>query len=172
MRDNLATQILTQGNTAGEIRIGKEGDWSCLDVAINDLLEGIPQYMHNGLVALIGRDLISREKSILFEAVAGTPTEKAWMDYATVKFGGLSWTTPTFFPARGIVITSLDNLSIYYQDTSWRRHIKDKPEKKRLEDFNSRNEGYVVEVPEKFMAVEFANVKLPFKKADGTMEWR
>jgi hypothetical protein len=30
-----------------------------------------------------------------------------------------------------------------------------------MEDFNSRNEGYVVETPDKFVAVDFKNVKLP-----------
>ena len=44
------------------------------------------------------------------------------------------------------------------QDGSWRRNIKDAPEKDRVEDYNSRNEGYVVETPEKFAALEFGNV--------------
>ena len=44
------------------------------------------------------------------------------------------------------------------QDGSWRRNIKDAPEKDRVEDYNSRNEGYVVETPEKFAALEFWNV--------------
>ena len=59
------------------------------------------------------------------------------------------------------MITSLDNLSIYVQEGTWRRHIKDKPEKDRVEDYNSRNEGYLVETPEKFVALEFDNVTLP-----------
>jgi hypothetical protein len=64
------------------------------------------------------------------------------------------------------VITSLDNLSIYMQSGTWRRHIKDKPEKDRVEDYNSRNEGYVVETPEKLVAVEFDNVTVP--QSDGS----
>ena len=75
-----------------------------------------------------------------------------------VSFGGLPWESPSNFPARGLIVTSYDNLSIYVQDGSWRRHILDNPKKDRVEDFNSRNEGYVVEVPEKFVGIEPAAV--------------
>lgn len=172
MRRYLPANILTEGEQAGQIRIGKDGDYSCLDVAINDIAEGIPYYMQKDLVALIGRDLIVHERALLFDAVQGTPTEKQAMDAFSQKYGGLPWLTPSFFPARGLVITPLANLSIYHQDSSWRRKIEDNPKKDRYEDYLSRNEGYVVEVPEAFVAVEFANVKLPFKKSDGTVEWR
>jgi hypothetical protein len=53
------------------------------------------------------------------------------------------------------------------QEGSWRRHLKDKPEKDRVEDFNSRNEGYVVETPDKFVGIDFNNVVLP----DGADGW-
>jgi hypothetical protein len=65
------------------------------------------------------------------------------------------------------VITSYDNISIYRQSDSWRRQIVDNPKKDQVEDYNSRNEGYVIETPEKFVAVEFANVKVP----DGANGW-
>jgi hypothetical protein len=45
--------------------------------------------------------------------------------------------------------------------------VEDNPKKDRVEDYNSRNEGYVVETPERFVAVEFDNVKLP----DGASGW-
>ncbi|WP_155891386.1 P2 family phage major capsid protein [Oleidesulfovibrio alaskensis] len=44
MRDNLPANILSQGNTANELRIGAGGDWANLDIAVNDMLQGIPQY--------------------------------------------------------------------------------------------------------------------------------
>ncbi len=172
MRDNLPANILREGGTAGEIRLGIGGDFSCLDVAVNDLLEGIPYFLQKDLVALIGRDLIARERAILFEAVQGTPTEKQAMESFAQKYGGLSWQTPSFFPARGLVITPLANISLYHQDSSWRRKIEDNARKDQYEDYLSRNEGYVIETPEQFVGWEFANVKLPFKKSDGTIEWR
>ena len=42
-------------------------------------------------------------------------------------------------------MTSLDNLSIYVQDERMRRHLKDVPERNRVEDYLSSNEAYVVE---------------------------
>lgn len=167
MRDNLAANILTEGGTAGEIRIGTGGDFVNLDHAVADLLEGIPAYLRADLVVMVGSELLAEEKSVLFKAIGQTPSEKTLAAAALSTFGGLPAVSPSNFPARGLVITSYDNLSIYVQEETWRRMLKDKPEKDRVEDYNSRNEGYVVETPEKFVAVEFGNVKLP----DGAGGW-
>jgi len=161
MRDNLAANILTQGATAGQIRIGAGGDYDNLDAAVADLAGGIPRYMRTGLVALIGDELVGLEKSALYKAIGEKPTEKTLATASLTLFGGLPWETPSNFPGRGLVITSYDNLSIYVQSGTWRRHIKEQPKKDRIEDYNSRNEGYVVETPEKLVGVEFANVKVP-----------
>lgn len=161
VREKMTANILTTGEKqAGEIRFGTGGDFINLDHAVLELVEGIPQYLRQGLVALIGSELVGREKTALAIAMGQTPSEKTLTPAAMANFGGLPWETPSNFPGRGLVITSLDNLSIYVQSGSWRRHIKEKPEKDRVEDFNSRNEGYVVETPEKFVAVEFDKVKL------------
>lgn len=160
MRENKPANMLTEGAVAGQIRFGEAGDFVNLDVAVNDMLQGIPSYLRQGLVALIGTDLLAQEKAALMAAVGGKPTEKALAQLSLTTFGGLTWETPSNFPARGLVITSLDNLSIYQQDGSWRRQIVDNPKKDRVEDYNSRNEGYVVETPEKCVGWEFANVKL------------
>lgn len=165
MRENKSANVLDEGATGGEIRLGAGGDWPNLDVAVNDLLQGIPEFMRQNLVALMGGDLIAMEKAALYAAVGGKPTEKTLLAASLTTFGGLPWLTPSNFPGRGLVITSLDNLSIYQQADSWRRQIVDKPSKDRVEDYNTRNEGYVVECPEKLVAVEFANVKL--KNAEG-----
>jgi P2 family phage major capsid protein len=162
MRDKKPANILSTGKKeVGEIRIGPGGDYETLDIAVNDLLQGIPKWKRKGVVALIGDELIARERGAIFNAVKGTPTEKNAMNTAMAKIGGLDWDTPSNFPGRGLVITSLKNLSIYWQESSWRRHIKDKPEKERVEDYNARYEGYVVEDAEQFIAVEFKNVKVP-----------
>ena len=160
MRENKPANVLPQGSVAGKIRFGAGGDFVNLDVAVHDLLQGIPSFLRQDLVALIGTDLIAQEKSALMAAVGGKPTEKTLAQMSLATFGGLPWETPSNFPARGLVITSLDNLSIYQQDGSWRRQIVDNPKKDRVEDYNSRNEGYVVETPEKLVAWEFNNVKL------------
>jgi hypothetical protein len=50
-----------------------------------------------------------------------------------------------YFPANAFLITTLNNLSIYYQDGKVRRLIKDQPELDQVTDFQSSNEAYVVE---------------------------
>ena len=50
-----------------------------------------------------------------------------------------------YFPKGTILITRLDNLSIYYQEGGLRRTLKDNPERDRYEDFTSSNDDWVVE---------------------------
>lgn len=168
MREWLPANILPEGvEDSGVIRIGAGGDYECLDEAVFDMLQGIPVWLRKDLIVYVGNDLIAREKSELFKAVRGKPTEKTLMDAAMGTLGGLPYETPSNFPARGLVITRRGNLSIYHQTQSWRRKIEDNPKKDQVEDYISRNEGYVVETPECFVALEFANVKV----ADGKGGW-
>ena len=159
MRENRAQNILVDGKTSGVIVIGQGGDYLNLDEAVFDLKQGIPYYLRQNLIALIGDDLVAKEEASLYHNQAGTPTEKILIGQSKERFGGLDWDTPSNFPSRGLVITSLDNLSLYYQEGGSRRFIKDKPEKDQVEDYISYNEGYVVEDTEKFVAWEFDNVK-------------
>lgn len=158
--------------TAGEIRIGRGGDFENLDAAVHAVKQMINP-LHRGaqdLVAIVGEELVAEEKAVLYKALGQTPTEKERIETAVVTrvYAGLPLKTDIpFFPARGILITSLDNLSIYYQSDSWRRSVADNHKRNRVEDFNSVNEGYVIEDEEKAAGVEFANVRLP----DGAGDW-
>jgi P2 family phage major capsid protein len=170
MRENLPAHILTEGKTAGEIVLGDGGDYANLDLAVNDLLQGIPTYLRKDLTVLVGSELVARETALLLTAVQGKPTEKNAMNTAMATLGGLPWQTPSNYPARGLAVTPLKNLSVYVQTNTWRRNLKDKPEKNRVEDYNSRNEGYVVECPEAFVGWEFDTVKFSDEAAEPTGE--
>ncbi|SUD93283.1 phage major capsid protein, P2 family [Ralstonia mannitolilytica] len=50
-----------------------------------------------------------------------------------------------YFPAHGLLVTRLDNLSIYYQEGSRRRTIVDNAKRDRIENYESSNDAYVVE---------------------------
>lgn len=164
MRDNKSENILAEGGTTGEIRIGEDGDYEGLDHAISDLVSAIPVYLRRDLVALIGDELIMQEKQRLYKAISLSPKEKTEATQSLMMFGGVDeWETPSNFPSRGLVITTYENLSIYLQEDSWRRNLEEETKYDRFMDYNSRNEGYVVETPEQFVALEFKNVKL----ADG-----
>ncbi|MCO1337035.1 phage major capsid protein, P2 family, partial [Microbulbifer sp. OS29] len=155
-----------------EIHIGADGDFENLDSALLALKQMIHP-SHRGakdLVAIVGEDLIAEEKAALYKAYGQNPSEKERVEKEVVTkvYAGLPVETNVpNFPARGILITSLDNLSYYYQSTSMRRQVTDNPKRDRIEEYNSVNDGYVIEDEEKAAGMEFANVKLP----DGSGGW-
>ncbi|MRB85158.1 capsid protein, partial [Bacillus thuringiensis] len=61
------------------------------------------------------------------------------------RIGNLPAVRAPFFPANAMLITRLDNLSIYWQSGSRRRSVIDNPKRDRVENFESVNEAYVVE---------------------------
>jgi P2 family phage major capsid protein len=158
------SQWFEEGETAGEIRIGAGGDFVNLDAAAHACKQMIHENYRDGtdLVLLVGSELLALDKAALYEAQGDTPSEKERIanEKVTRTYAGLKAITPSGFPGRGLMVTSLDNLSFYYQSGSQRRQVKDKAERNRIEDFNSANEGYVIEDEEKAAGFEFANVKL------------
>ncbi|WP_411544541.1 P2 family phage major capsid protein [Klebsiella pneumoniae] len=50
-----------------------------------------------------------------------------------------------YFPANAIMVTRLDNLSIYFMDESHRRSIIENPKLDQAENYESMNIDYVVE---------------------------
>lgn len=161
-REQIPAQVLKQGKEAGKITLGVGGDYANLDALVHDVKQMIdPVFRDAGdLIAIIGSDLLAYDKGKLYANQAGTPTEKERIEGAQViaTYGGVPSFVVPFFPSNALVITSWDNLSIYFQDTSWRRHVIENPKRSRVEDFNGRNEGYVIEQLEKFAAAE--NIEL------------
>lgn len=113
MREKLAGNILTEGATAGEIRIGPGGDYENLDDAAHDLRQGIPAYLRKDLVVLVGEELIGTRTGTFYKKWGNTPSEKSGVDQALSLMGGMPWETPSFIPDRAMVVTSYKNLSIY-----------------------------------------------------------
>lgn len=50
-----------------------------------------------------------------------------------------------FVPKGALMVTKLENLSIYYQEGARRRTLKDVPERDRIENYESSNDAYMVE---------------------------
>lgn len=165
LRDfNEGTQVFDEGETDGEIRIGGSGDYANLDAFVHGVTELIDDKHREGgdLVAIVGRDLMSMDKSQLYTGQGSTPTEKERIEAAAVTrtYGGLPSYSIPFFPSRGLMVTSWNNLSIYYQKSAVRQKIEENAKRDRIEHYNTINEAYVVEDEEKAATVEFGNVKL------------
>ena len=161
-REQIPQQVMSQGLTAGKVTLGEGGDYPNLDALVHDTKQMVDERLRDGgdLIAIIGSDLLAADKAKLYAKQGDVPTEKERIEDAQViaTYGGLPSFSVPFFPVNGVVVTSFDNLSIYFQDSSWRKQTIDNPKRSRVEDYNSRNEGYVIEQLEKFAMTE--NVEL------------
>lgn len=157
-REQIPEQVLTHGKEDGKVTIGEGGDYANLDALVHDTKQLVDERLRDGgdLVAIIGSDLLAADKAKLYAKQGSTPTEKERIEDAQViaTYGGLPSFSVPFFPVNAVMVTSFDNLSIYFQDSSWRKQTLDNPRRSRVEDYNSRNEGYVIEQLEKFALTE------------------
>lgn len=151
-----------QGNKIG--LYSTDAEFKSLDELALELKQGLDLRHQNrtDLVFLVGADLANAEARYITRAGKLTPTERAALGShnLTGSFGGMPAITPPNFPAKGAVVTSLSNLSIYTQSASVRRKIKDDDDKKGVVDSYYRNEGYVVEDLGLMTAIDTSNVKI------------
>ena len=143
IRENAAQRVMS-GLSWGHA----DADYKTLDGLVYDavqLLDPVHQDDPN-LVAIVGRDLMHDK---LFPLVDGqdAPTEQLAADIviSQKRLGGLPAVKLPYFPSGTVLITTLDNLSIYYQNGARRRHVKDVPERDRVETYESSNDAWVVE---------------------------
>ena len=162
LREDAPQQVLKEGATPGKVILGAGGDYANLDALVHDTKQMVDEILREDgdLVAIIGTDLLAADKAKLYTKQGDTPTEKERIENAQViaTYGGLPAFSVPNFPVNAVLVTSWDNLSIYFQDTSWRKQTVDNPRRSRVEDYNSRNEGYVIEQLEKIALTE--NVEL------------
>lgn len=161
-REQIPAQVLKEGKVAGKVTMGVGGDYENLDSLVHDTKQMVDERVRDGgdLIAIIGSDLLAADKAKLYANQGGKPTEKERIESQQViaTYGGLpSFTVPNF-PVNAVLVTSFDNLSIYVQGSSWRKQTVDNPKRSRVEDYNSRNEGYVIEQLEKFALTENVEV--------------
>ncbi|RUT39772.1 phage major capsid protein, P2 family [Pseudomonas sp. PAMC 29040] len=162
LREQAPQQVLKEGAVAGKVTLGVDGDYANLDALVHDTKQMVDEILREDgdLVAIIGTDLLAADKAKLYTKQGDTPTEKERIENAQViaTYGGLPAFSVPNFPVNAVLVTSWDNLSIYFQDSSWRKQTVDNPKRSRVEDYNSRNEGYVIEQLEKIALTE--NVEL------------
>lgn len=113
--------------------------------AVNDLIDPIFSE-DTGLVVICGRQLLSDKYFPILNANQA-PSEQlaADMVISQKRMGNLPVVRVPYFPANALLITRLDNLSIYYQEGSRRRAIVDNSKRDRIENYESDNEAYVIE---------------------------
>lgn len=154
--------------TAKPILVGIGQDYQNLDALVQDTIDNAidPEYQDDtGLVVLCGRKLLS-DKYFPLVNKDQENSEKLAADtiISQKRLGGLPAVRVPFFPDNAVLITRLDNLSIYYQADSRRRQVVDNAKRDRIENYESVNEDYVVE---DFRGVAFVE-NITFKDIEET----
>lgn len=164
IRDNAPEQHYEGGDVGGGVfktQIGAAHEFKTLDGLIEFGIEEYiaEQHRDSGLVAICGRGILS-DKYLPLLNVIQDPTEQlaARTIYANKQLGTLKALHVPKFPAKTILITTPDNLSIYIQNGTFNRSIVDEPEWDRAVDYQSVNEDFVVEDYTKCLLIE--NVEL------------
>lgn len=162
--------VTTATGAAAPIYIGPnadhaEGDYKNIDALAYDLIAGMPSWARSSTdhVVLVSQDMIDEKyfpmvNRPLADTIDGgkSTSDQTVSDIvmSSKQIGGRPAAIVPFFPEGTMVVTPLapagstdgSNLSMYYQEGSRRRYIKDEPENKAsLVDYNSVNEGYVIE---------------------------
>ncbi|HYD23831.1 MAG TPA: phage major capsid protein, P2 family [Croceibacterium sp.] len=134
-------------------------DYASLDALVLDAKRLLPEW-HRGdtdLVVIVGHDLVDDKYFNIAQATGATATEVEATDRilrSQKTLGGLPAVRVPFFPGDAILITRLDNLSIYWQEETRRRMLRDEPDYDRIANYESVNEDYVVEDYELAVLVE------------------
>lgn len=152
-RDNAPQRVLSHGGggvgTTIKVGAGAGNDYTNLDALVIDACNNLIDPLirdDTSLVCLVGRQLINDKLFPLVSSVS-QPTEvlAAQTLLGQGRLGGLQPIRVPYFPDNAILITSLDNLSIYWQEGARRRSIRDEPEYDRIANYESSNDAYVIE---------------------------
>jgi P2 family phage major capsid protein len=151
---------------SGKVKIGKDvgldEGYKNLDALVYDVVNSLlePWYREGpGLVVLCSRETLSDKYFPLINSnLPPTEINAADLIISQKRIGDLQAIAIPYFPQKKLVITRLDNLSIYYQDGSRRRTLVDNAKRDQYEDYQSSNDGYVIERMGEFAAVE--NIEL------------
>lgn len=135
--------------TAGQVKVGPGGTYTNLDALVMDAVSELVDVVYQDdpeLVVICGRSLLA-DKYFPLVNKQQENSEKlaADMIISQKRMGGLQAVRAPYFPDNALLITRLDNLSIYWQEGTRRRSLIDNPKRDRIENFESVNEAYVVE---------------------------
>ena len=136
--------------------LGEGGDYESLDAMASDLINSkIPAQFRNDprLVVLVGADLVAAEQYRLYQK-ADRPTEKIAAQMLDSTIAGRQAIVPPFMPGKRMVVTPLKNLHIYTQRNTRQRKAEFVEDRKQYENKYLRNEGYAVEEPELYAAID------------------
>ena len=157
-RHDAPAQVMSEGDAGtGHIYIyqpkseadTKEGDYGNLDALVFDLVNSKikPWYQDDtDLVVICGRKLLADKYFPILNETRDNQNKLAGQVLVSQKqIGGLLAIRVPFVPEDTLIVTRLDNLSIYWQIGGRRRHLEEQPSLDRIVNWESSNDAYVVE---------------------------
>ncbi len=135
---------------SGKVTVGGASDeYKNIDAVVFDIVNTmIDPWFRNDpkLVAIVGRKLMA-DKYFPLVNRNQDPTETLASDViiSQKRVGNLPAVQVPYFPDNAIMVTRLDNLSIYAQIGTQRRSVIDNPKRDRIETFQSSNDAFELE---------------------------
>ena len=151
IRVDAPAQVMSEGVPAsGKIYVDAiDGDYKSLDALVFDAVSELikPWYQDDtALVVICGRKMLSDKYFPIINDAGDNQNKLAGQVLVSQKqIGGLKAVRVPFFPEDALFITTLDNLSIYWQEGARRRYLEDEPKRNRIVNYESSNDAYVVE---------------------------
>ncbi|MDH3000948.1 major capsid protein [Chelonobacter oris] len=161
LREDVPERVMNGASTGGKIKVGsfqsydeqgnkvKDKGYENLDALVMDAVNSLIDDVYaddTDLVVICGREVLNDK---YFQMVNDDlkPSENlaSQLIISQKQIGGLKAVRVPFFPKNAMLITRLDNLSLYIQEGSMRRFIINNPKRNRIEDFLSQNIDYKVE---------------------------
>lgn len=154
---NDGKQIITEA-----VSLDDGGDYRSLDAMAQDIINTcIPaQYRTDPrLTVLVGADLVAAEQSRLYNA-ADRPSEKIAAQLLGSTIAGRPAYVPPFMPGKRMVVTIPKFMHIYTQRNTRQRKAEFVEDRKQYENKYLRNEGYALQYPELYGAVDESAVTI------------
>lgn len=148
LRENAATNVM--GGAAKAIEIGTGKPYTSIDHLVTDVMENlIDEEFHDmpGMTVICHQSLLSEKYFAVIKDAGNKASELRPADIimSEKRLGGLPVVTVPYFPKNTLLVTPLENLSIYFHKGGHRRKLVDEPEFDRIADYQSENICYVVE---------------------------
>jgi len=151
IRVDAPAKVMDEGvEGSGKIYVDDtKGDYKNLDAVVFDAVNELiaPWYQDDtDMVVVLGRKLLADKYFPIINDASDNQNKLAGQVLVSQKqIGGLKAVRVPFFPDNAMLVTKLENLSIYWQEGARRRHVKDEPERDRVVNYESSNDAYVVE---------------------------
>jgi len=166
LRTYAGARVMTHGTKDNlKIYVADSGtaDYANLDALVFDAIHNLLAEQFRtatDLVVIVGSDLVQDKYFKIISAAGDKATEQVARDVilSSRQLGGKPTMQVPFFPANAILITSLKNLSYYWQIGSARRHVKEEPALDQIENYESINDAFMIEEYGKACLIE--NIQL------------